>query len=362
MRQILFIFFVLLPFVVASAQEKQAQSNHSFFHIDIFDYKYYFCDECDFPKSTHNLTLNLLGGTSKNQYGLVVGTLLNVIDNNAYGIQIAGLYNYVGNQGKGLAVTGFINNYKSHTGVQIAGFNTAEKMRGVQIGFVNSSIDMQGIQIGFMNNYEGLQTLKGLQIGVLNEGKSRFQIGLCNISENNQYPLGLVNIVKNGEMNVGLASDEIGNVTAQFLSGGQYLYGIVGLGFNTKSSDHLILQGGIGAHLNFSSKFRINMEVSTKFLTRTFIYVGNDDAEYEKRKKEFDFKALTGYSFGIFPSFNFVKKIELFGGPTLNYLHTNTLDNKSLFSSKYIWKDFNSTSLRQLYIGYSVGLRYVLKN
>jgi hypothetical protein len=346
--------------MVASAQETQEQTNHSFFHMDIFDYKYYFCDSCHFRESTHNLTLNLLGGISKNQYGLVIGTLFNTIDNKASGIQIVGLYNHVGNQGKGLAVAGFINNYKSHAGVQIAGFNHAEKMRGVQIGFRNSSLDMQGVQIGFINNYEELQTLKGIQIGVLNEGKSRFQIGLCNISENNPYSLGLVNIVKNGEMNVGLASDEIGNVIAQFLSGGRYLYGIVGLGFNA-TSDHLILQGGIGAHLNFSSKFRINMEVSTKYLTRTFIYVGDDDAEYEKRKKEFDFKGLNGYSLGIFPSFNFAKKIELFGGPTLNYLHTNTLDNKSLFSSKYIWKDFNSTSLRQLYIGYSVGLRYVLK-
>ena len=361
MRQVLFIFLILLPFVATSAQEKQEQSHYSFFHMDIFDYKYYFCNKCELPISTHSLTLNLLGGNSENQYGLVIGTLCNIIDNKAYGIQIAGLFNSVANQGKGLAVAGLFNIYKSHIGTQIASFNSAEKMRGVQIGFNNQSDDIKGVQIGFLNGNEEFQVLKVLQIGVFNITNSGFQIGLLNISENNQYPLGLVNIVKNGEMNVGLAYDEIGNVIAQFHSGSRCLYGIVGLGYNIKSSfNHFVLQGGIGAHLNFSSKFRINTEVSIKGLGRTFIYFGKDEEEYEKRKKEFDFKILTGYSLGIFPSYKFAEKYELFGGPTLNYLQTKTLDNSYLFPSHYIWQDFNPISLKQLYIGYSVGLKYVL--
>jgi hypothetical protein len=370
--------------VIASAQEKQEQSRHSFFYMDLFDYKhyfcdkcrstyslfdynYYFCDECYFPKSTHNLTINLLVGVSKNQYGMVIGTLFNIIENNAYGIQIAGLVNSVWNQGKGLAVSGLINSYKSQAGVQIAGFNYAEKMRGVQIGFTNSSDDMQGVQIGFVNGIgttiEEFQTVKGLQVGVVNMSNGGFQIGLCNISENNQYPLGLVNIIKNGEMNAGLAYDEIGNVTMQFRSGSRYLYGIVGLGYNTHSPyGHLVAQGGIGAHLNFSSKFRVDMEISGKHLTRTFIYFGDEnDAEYKAKQEEFDYKAISEYSYGIFPSLKFSEKIELFAGPTLNYLQTNTLENKNLFPLRYIWRDFNSTSLKQLYIGYSVGLKYVIK-
>jgi len=374
MRQILFIFLIFLPLVATSAQEKQEQSRYSFFHMDIFDYKYYFCDKCEFPKSTHSLTLNLLGGSSENQYGLVIGTLGNIIENKAYGIQIAGLVNRVDSQGKGLAVAGFLNKYESHIGIQIAFFNSTQKMRGiqignnysadmkgVQIGASNYSADMRGAQIGLYNENEELQMLKAFQIGLINTTKSGFQIGLVNISENNQYPFGLVNIVKNGEMNVGLAYDEIGNMIAQFRSGSRYLYGIVGLGYNIKSSsNHFVLQGGIGAHLNFSSKFRINTEVSIKGLSRTFVYMGRDEKEYEKRKNEFDFKTLTGYSLGIFPSFKFSESIELFGGPTLNYLQTKTLDNKYLFPSHYIWQNFNPISLKQLYIGYSVGLTYVL--
>jgi hypothetical protein len=375
MKQVLFIFWVLLPLVGISAQEKQEHSRYSFFHLDVFDYKYYFCNDCEFPKSTHSLTLNLLAGRSENQYGLIIGTLGNLIDNKAYGIQIAGLLNRVDNQGKGLAVAGLLNKYESHIGVQIAPFNGAEKMRGVQIGvnnystnmkgiqigFGNHSADMNGIQIGFFNETDKSQTLKGLQIGIANVAKGGFQVGLVNISENNQYSLGLVNIIKNGEMNVGLAYDEIGNVIAQFRSGSRYLYGIVGLGYNTKSSaNHIVLQGGIGAHLNFSSKFKVNAEISIKGVSRTFIYIGRDEEKYEKKRKEFDFKALTGYSLGFFPSYKFSQKIELFGGPTLNYLQTKTLDNRYLFPSNYIWQDFNSISLKQLYVGYSVGLKYVL--
>jgi len=360
MKQVLFIFLVLLPLAATSAQEKQEQTHYSFFHLDVFDYKYYFCNECEFPKSTHNLTFNLLTGWSENQYGLVIGTLGNVIENKAYGVQVVGLFNRV-EQGRGLAVSGFWNSYKSHIGVQIAGFNYAEKMRGVQIGFYNQSADIKGVQIGFLNGVDRLQTLKGLQIGIANMTNGGFQIGLVNISEDNQYPLGLVNIIKNGEMNVGLAYDEIGNIIAQFYSGSRYLYGIVGIGYNTKSSfNHFVFQGGIGAHLNFSPKFRISTELSIKGLSRTFVYIGRDEEKYEEKKKEFDFKTLTGYSLGIFPSYKLSEKIELFGGPTLNYLQTKTLDNIYLFPSNYIWQDFNSISLKQLYVGYSVGLKYIL--
>ena len=363
MRQVLTIFFVVLSIVITFAQDKQEQNRHSFFHMDVFDYKYYFCYECDFPKATHNLTLNLLAGRTYNQYGLVIGILFNVVENNAYGVQIAGLVNRVESQGKGLAVTAVWNSYKSHTGVQIGGFNFAEKMRGLQIGFNNNSVDIQGAQIGFVNISESAQSFKGIQIGIINLRRSSgFQIGLCNVSANNQYPLGLVNIVKDGEMNLGFTYDEIGSITAQFRSGGRYLYGIVGLGYNVKSfSNHFVAQGGIGAHLSFSSKFRIDTELLAKMLTRTYVYFGDNEEERKNRQKEFDFRQLTGYSLGIFPSFKLSEKIELFGGPTLNYLQTQTLENEKLFPSKYIWRDFNSTSLKQLYVGYSLGLKYILK-
>lgn len=363
MKQLLLIFLTLLLAAVVSAQEKQEQSHHSFFHMDVFDYKYYFCKECDFPNGTHNLTLNLLGGMSKNEYGLVVGTLLNRIENNAYGIQIAGLYNHVESQGKGLAIVGGINYYKSHSGVQIGAFNHAKKMRGLQIGISNNTIDMQGVQMGFINDCDTSQTLKGAQVGVVNMGKSRLQIGLCNISENNQYPVGFINIIKNGEMSVGLTYDEIGSVIAQFRSGSRYLYGIIGLGVNTQTSNnHLALQAGLGAHLTFSARFRIDMEVSASHLSRTFMYIGGDGKKLDERKREFDFRTLAKYSVGLYPSLKLTNKIELFAGPTLNYLQTKRLKNKRLFPSHYIWKDFNSNSLKQLYIGYSIGVKYILNS
>ncbi|WP_291530018.1 LA_2272 family surface repeat-containing protein [Bacteroides sp. UBA939] len=363
MRKVLFIFLILLPFGITLAQENQEQNHHSFFHFNIFDYKYYFGDDSYIPNTTHNLTLNLSIDVTKNQYGLIVGTLWNMAENNAYGVQISILGNYVRNQGKGLAIAGLMNIYESHTGVQIGGYSYAEKMKGLQLGLANNSVDMQGAQIGFVNGVDTAHTVRGVQIGLVNMSKSGFQIGLCNVSEKNQYPLGLINIIKNGEMNVGLAYDEIGNVTAQFRSGSQYLYGIIGFGYNVKSpSGHILLQGGIGAHLNLSSRLRIDTELSAKHITRTFLYSGDkDDEEYKRKVKEFEFKALTKYSLGILPSYRLSEKIELFGGPTLSYLQTKTLENERLFPSRFIWRSFTSTSLKQLYIGYSVGLKYILK-
>jgi hypothetical protein len=267
------------------AQEKQSPTYHSFFHSDVVDYKSYFGRTCHTPKGTHHFTVNLLAGLAKNEYGLLIATLWNEVDNNAYGLQISGLYNYIKDQGKGLAIAGYCNNYKFHAGMQIGVYNYAEKMRGLQIGFDNSSVDMQGLQIGMLNNYPESTALKGAQVGLFNIGNSPVQIGLCNISDHNPYPLGLVNLIKNGQMSAGLAYDELGNIKAQFYSGGEYLYGLVGFGNSLKSQDgHLLFEGGIGVSFKLSPGLRLNPEISAKQLTRVLMTTGGDTEENRGRR------------------------------------------------------------------------------
>jgi hypothetical protein len=390
MKKVLLFFLLLFPLLVTFAQEKDDKSSYSFFHSDISNYKYYFCDSCKIPLSSHSLSINFLLGISENEYGFVVGTIGNGIRNNAYGIQIAGLSNFVDNQGIGLAISGLYNNYKSYKGIQIAGFNNADKlfgiqlggfnnadkllgiqlggfngakiMRGIQFGLENGSEDIIGIQIGFGNESHKSQKLSSLQIGIYNKGESGFQIGIFNESENNPYSLGLINNVKSGRMNLGFSVDEIGSFITQFRSGSRLLYGIIGLGYNFKSrNEHFVLQGGVGAHINFSSKFRVDLELSAEKLSRSFGSNEKDKKKYEEELKAFDFMELHKYSLGVFPSFLTENIIEFFGGPTINYLNTKALENERLIPSSHIWRDFSANSISQIYVGYTLGIRYVLR-
>lgn len=326
---------------------------------------------------TNDYSVNLLVGVSKNENKFAFAGLGNVILNNAGGVQLAGFFNYIGNDangvqlagfanyignnGSGVALSGFLNRSKTYNGIQISGFaNIANDVNGIQIsGFANKSDNLNGFQItGFGNiskQVNGFQIagfaniandVNGFQIaGFVNRAKhvNGFQVaGFLNIADHNDYPLGLVNIIKDGEYSIGVSYNEIGSTLLSFRSGGRVLYGIVGAGYNHKAVDGAFAtQAGVGAHANISPKFRINTELKGEFITSF-----SDDETYKQ-------------GLSVMPAYKFSPHFEIFGGPSINYMHSKDMEHRDLFPSGRIWRKFSDSKLQQVYVGFEIGTQVV---
>lgn len=296
---------------------------------------------------TNTFSINLLAGISENEEAFTFGGLANIILNDAKGFQMAGLANYVGNDGQGFQNAGLANiNMKRFSGFQMAGLaNIATEMNGLQFsGLMNKAEDASGFQFaGLMNKAEDAS---GVQFaGLINIAKNVRGVqfaGLINIAENSDCPIGLINIIKNGEKGIAVTYDAIGTTVVSFRSGGKYTYGILGAGYNHKSSNNsLVTEGGFGAHIPVASWFRINNELK-------FTSIGNNTEEPV-------FNA--GYS--LLPAFRIGKHIELFAGAGINYMDTKDINNHEMFPNHSLWKKSDSKRLQQLYIGYQFGLQYI---
>jgi hypothetical protein len=313
---------------------------------------------------TNVFSFNVLVGISENEEALTFGSLANIIGNNSGGLQFAGLYNCVGNEGKGMLFSGLLNTVvNTYSGLQFAGLanitgemkgfqfaglaNTTGKMKGFQFaGLANITGEMKGFQFAGLANIAG-DVVDGLQFaGLMNVAKnvSGMQFaGLINIAENSDCPVGLINLIKNGEMGVSVTYSEIGSTVATFRSGGKYTYGILGLGYNFKAKGSaLVTTGGFGAHINCTSWFRINNELNSET-------IGNFSKETTFR---------VGYA--LMPAFKTGKCLEIFGGPTVNYLQTNDLNNANMFPNNSLWKNWGTSKLQQVYLGYQVGVQFIL--
>lgn len=341
---------------------------------------------------TNNLSLGLIYGQAESVYGLAFSGLCNGIGNEARGVvispfnftrktkgvQIGGIQGAedvdglqigvvnVAEEVRGLQLGGFINASKiAMKGVQIGGFNHSYgSQSGVQLGFMNGAIKSKGLQIGAGNLAD---TITGVQIGAINCGSeiAGLQIGVVNISNNNKYPIGLINIIKEGELNLALTFDDMQNLVASFRSGGRYLYGILGFGYNLYSPEaHFVFEGGFGAHLSFSDRFRIDTEIIASTLTkiRTSVKFGEQSEEEKEREREinrnYDHKTIYRFAYRVLPSYKINDRFNVFAGPTLNYLQTSKMDNRKLFPSHSLWKDYNDKTLKQLYIGWMMGVGY----
>lgn len=329
------------------------------------------------PQYSNDYSVNILVGISQNENKLAVAGLGNVMLNNANGVQLSGLFNYTGNEANGMQIAGFANITRgSVNGLQLSGFlNTSREMNGFQLGGgINIASEMNGFQIGGlvnvareMNGFQiaglanvaaetsGFQlaglgniadNVSGSQIsGIFNKAKkvSGFQLAaLVNIAESSEYPIGILNLIKDGEMAVGVSYNELGSTVATFRSGSSKTYGILGVGYNHKASSGqaFVTEAGIGVHINCLSWMRINTEAK-----------GGTIGDFSKKS--------TYYSnLAILPAFKLAPKFELFGGPSINYLHTDRVENMDLFPNHSIWKKYGSSKLQQVYLGYQVGLQY----
>lgn len=271
----------------------------------------------DAARCSNGFSLNLLAGVSKNERAFTLGGLANIIKNTSNGFQLAGLGNYVGNEGRGVLFAGLSNRVKNrYTGVQFA-------------GLANISGDVTGVQFAGLVNIAG--NVSGVQFA-----------GLMNVANRSDYPIGLINIIREGEMSVAVSYNEIGTAGITFRSGGKVTYGILGVGYNHKAEGSAFtVLGGFGAHITVTSWFRINNELAGE----TF---GNF---YD----EITFKV--GYA--LMPAFKIGRHFEVFGGPGLNYMQTDDMDNRKLFPHNSLWKKESSSEHQQIYIGYQAGLQYI---
>ena len=324
---------------------------------------------------TNLFSFNLLAGVSAAEQGFTFAGFSNVVRYDATGLQFAGFSNHVGKKAEGMMFAGFMNTYGEGKGLQFAGFtnvavrnvdgaqfagflNRASNVKGAQFagfanisrnlvgpqmaGFSNVAKDVKGSQFaGFSNRAENV---KGSQfagfINIAKKVKGLQASGFINIADSSDHPLGFINIIKNGEQSIGFSVDESQNAMASFRSGGKFLYGIIGAGYNFKNEEEVYaFELGLGAHIINTKVFRINAEVS--MLTLESFWSG----EYFKS------------SFKLMPSIRPVKHLEIFGGPVFNYVNTNTSEGRAL-TDKYIrtWENRWGNNFEGIYVGYTGGI------
>ncbi len=333
---------------------------------------------------TNDFSFNILAGVSKNERAFAFAGLTNVIRGNATGFQFAGLANVTGGEGRAFQFAGLTNIVGGdHKGFQFSGiFNTAANTAGGQFGgLVNTTKDMEGFQFAGLANlardvkgfqFAGLANISGDVTGFQSGGLfnvagdvTGFQFGglfnvakkvrgvqfagLFNVAEESDYPIGIVNIIKEGEMGVAIGYNEIGTTSLTFRSGGRVLYGILGLGYNHRApkKESASIIGGYGAHIDILPWLRINNELTMEDIG--IFSDGNDT-----------FKA--GYA--LLPAFRPVPCIEIFGGPSINFMQSAEETMFDLFPDNYIKRRTitrrnGGKKLQQAFVGWQAGVQFI---
>ena len=262
-------------------------------------------------------SLNLLAGFSSGETGVSLAGLSNIIFDSASGVQIAGFANVTGN----------------NSGVQLAGFGnfTKRSSSGVQVsGFINKAANVNTQVGGFINI---AKKVKGVQIA-----------GFINIADSSDYPIGILNFVRNGEKTIGVSTDETLTSLVSFRSGGRKLYGIAGLGYNHKGQRELAAwELGLGMHLVSTDKFRLNVEAVSVGLT------------------DFKHGDWTKSSLRILSSYRLGHRVELFAGPSFNYVHAKNGQGEGIVDH-FLWSDRNSHAYYGLFFGVTGGIAISLTN
>jgi len=267
------------------------------------------------PLDTNTLSIHLLAGVSAAERGLTFAGFSNFIRKDAIGSQFAGFSNHISGKADGAQFAGFVNTYGGGKGAAFAGFaNIAHgEVRGVQFaGFINIAKKVKGAQFA----------------------------GFINIADSSDYPIGIINLIKNGEKSIGVSTDETQTTMLSFRSGGKTLYGIIGIGYNFKNSDEVYAaELGLGAHFFTSNAFNLNTEVVATTL-ESF-----NPGDYFKS------------TFRLMPNVKLFKTLGIFGGPSFNFVTTNTNEGKQLYTKNLRnWDNKWGTNYNAIYLGYTFGL------
>lgn len=315
------------------------------------------------PLDTNNLSFNLIGGVSAAERGLAFAGLSNVVLHDSKGFLFAGFSNHVVKNANGGQFAGFLNTYGGGDGFAFAGFGniSSGNVKGAQFaGFANIAKDMNGAQFaGFTNiaknvtasQFAGFANIakdvKGSQlagfINVAKKVKGAQIAAFMNIADSSDFPIGIVNIIKNGEKSIGVSTNENLTTMLTFRSGGRVLYGILGVGYNFKNDKEVYaIEAGFGAHFFQSKSFRLNTEITSTTL------------ESFKEGEYFN------TSLRVLPALKIAKFLEIYAGPSLNYVNTNTVEGKEL-NKHYIskWENKNGKNFQGLYVGYTGGIQVI---
>jgi hypothetical protein len=299
----------------------------------------------DAPNDTNKFSLNLIAGVSAAERGLTLGGISNIVRHNTTGLQIAGFSNHVGETANGTMIAGFLNTYGTGKNFAIAGFgNLAKTGSGTQIaGFMNMGGNVSGVQVAGFTNIAG--TVRGSQIaGFLNIAKKvkGVQIaGFVNIADSADYQIGIINISKNGEKSLGVMIDENQTTLITFRSGGKLIYGILGVGYNFDNKNQKYAwQAGLGVHLINAGIFRLNTELTQNGL------------------ESFKRGTYLRPAIALLPSIRLANHIDIFAGPSFNYVTTNTTEGRNMHD-KYTssWGGNNGSDFHGFYFGYSAGVQ-----
>ncbi|WP_316820110.1 hypothetical protein [Pedobacter gandavensis] len=330
------------------------------------------------PLDTNNFSFHLLAGISSAEQGFSFAGFSNIVRNDATGTQIAMFSNHIGKKVKGLTIAGFLNSYGAGEGAAFAGFANVSKgnVKGLQLGgFTNIAKDLEGAQFaGFLNKANAVkgsqlagfiniakknlsasqlagfinkaEDVKGSQfagfINIAKKVKGIQAAGFINVADSCEYPIGIINLVRKGEKSISLTLDETQTSMLSFRSGGRVTYGILGIGYNLKNKKEVYgMEIGLGAHWFQTDAFRLNTEITGSVL--------------ESFKAGEYFKS----SFRVSPALKIGNHLELFAGPSINFLSTNTTEGRNLHK-KFIhtWGDRNN-DFQALYFGYSGGIQFI---
>lgn len=313
------------------------------------------------PLDSNTFSLNLIAGVSAAEDGFTLAGVTNLIHHTSKGVQIAGFSNHTGQKAQGVRVAGFMNLCGESEGASVAGFlNKADDMKGAQVagfmnlaktsdgfqvaGFANIAQDIKGIQIaGFMNKAKNTSSQIAGFMNIAKKVKGVQVSAFLNIADSSDYPIGFINLIKNGEKSIAITVDDNLTTLVSFRSGGRILYGILGIGYNFKNKKEIYAaEAGMGAHVYTSQAFRLNLELAGLTLQ--------------------DFKAGEYFksSIRILPAFKITPHLEIFGGPTFNYVNTNTDEGRKL-TEKFIskWESKKGNRIQGIYAGYTAGVQYL---
>jgi hypothetical protein len=127
-------------------------------------------------------------------------------------------------------------------------------------------------------------------------------LGLINVAASSDYPIGLLNLVKNGRKSLSLAMDESAALQMTLRTGGQKLYGILGLGY-LLGNPHTQFgyDVGFGFYLLNKDSFSLDVEWVSRVAT--------------------DFKTQTDHtsSFRLLPAYRLSPRTKIFIGPSFNF-------------------------------------------
>lgn len=297
---------------------------------------------------TNRFSLHAIAGLSANETAFSMSGAATIVRNNAAGALISGGVNLVGNDVRGLQMAGFANLTKQNaSGAQVAGFmNLAGSAQGTQIaGFSNIAAGhAKGLQLsGFLNKSQDVNMQISGFMNIAKKVKGVQLAGFINIADSSDYPIAIFNFIKSGEKSVGISIDETMTGMASFRSGGRVLYGIVGVGYNFHKNDNPMYaaEAGLGAHIPIVKSFRVNLEAVNLSLS--------------------DFKKGTYMksTLRILPAYRVASHIELFAGPTVNYVNYTKESGKGLVD-RYLWSKTGNDDFKGLFVGFTGGIQFIL--